>query len=76
MTKFLNVQELAGHLGISVWSVYSWLHQGLIPKVPGLGRTVRFDPDEIDRWLKGGGIGEARKKAAGRRNDMKPQDTV
>jgi excisionase family DNA binding protein len=46
----LNVHELSKELGISESGIYQWISQRKIPFVK-IGRTVRFDPEEISKWL-------------------------
>ena len=48
--KYLNVQELASHINVKVKTIYSWISLKEIPYFK-LGRLVRFEKDEIDRWL-------------------------
>ena len=54
--KFFTTADLANYLNVSQWTIYSWIHQQKIPKVPGLGRMIRFDPEVIEAWLKSGGV--------------------
>lgn len=49
--KYLGVEELATILSISKNTIYSWISQRKIPYIK-VGRLVRFDAKEIDRWLK------------------------
>ncbi|MHB8482025.1 MAG: helix-turn-helix domain-containing protein [Nitrospiria bacterium] len=48
--KYLRVQELPSHLNVKVKTIYSWISLKEIPHLK-LGRLVRFDKDEIDRWI-------------------------
>ena len=50
--KFLRVEELSAYMGTPVATLYTWTHQKKIPHLKG-GRSVRFDRDEINLWLKG-----------------------
>jgi predicted DNA-binding transcriptional regulator AlpA len=36
-----------------VQTLYTWRHQGTGPKAYRCGRHLRYDPDEIRRWLDG-----------------------
>jgi len=49
--RFMNVDELAAHLGISRHTIYWWVATRKVPHSK-LGKLVRFDQDEIDGWLK------------------------
>ena len=50
--KFLRVEELSAYMGTPVATLYTWTHQKKIPHLK-VGRSVRFDRDEINLWLKG-----------------------
>ena len=49
---FVNVDELAGWLGIEVVFVRRLIAERRIPFVK-IGRLVRFDPEEITAWIDG-----------------------
>jgi excisionase family DNA binding protein len=51
MDKLLNATQVAQLLGCSRASVFEWAAQGVIPSVRVGGRLVRFEPQEISRWL-------------------------
>ena len=46
----MDIHELANKLGVSVSGVYTWVSQEKIPFVK-IGRLVRFDANDIDKWL-------------------------
>ncbi|HFI0039284.1 TPA: helix-turn-helix domain-containing protein [Streptococcus suis] len=48
-SPFLNKQQACDHLRISNNTLDSWIKQGL--PVIRVGKTVRFDKSEINRWL-------------------------
>jgi excisionase family DNA binding protein len=48
----INVDELAGWLGIEVVFVRRLIAERRIPFVK-IGRLVRFDPEEITAWIDG-----------------------
>jgi excisionase family DNA binding protein len=48
--RFLNVEELAGWLGVEVGFVRRLIAERRIPFVK-IGRFVRFDPEEIAAWI-------------------------
>lgn len=50
MNKLMNVKEVAGVLGVQPSTIYQWTCQGYIPHKK-LGNLVRFDEDEIRKWL-------------------------
>ena len=48
-SPFLNKQQTCIYLGISNNTLDSWIQKGL-PKIR-IGKTVRFDKNEINRWM-------------------------
>lgn len=48
-SPFLNKQQACSYLGISNNTLDSWIQKGL-PTIR-IGKTVRFDKTEINRWL-------------------------
>lgn len=61
--KWLSVEEIADHLGISKETVYRWLEKGKIP-AHRVGKLWKFRPSEVDEWVVNGQAGE---------EDSKPQ---
>jgi predicted DNA-binding transcriptional regulator AlpA len=53
MTRELrDIEWLMQRLGIkSRNTIHTWVHRKLIPHVRIAPRMVRFDPDEIERWI-------------------------
>lgn len=50
--RLLTAREVAGHLGVATETVLRWHRSGRLPGGYRLATGVlRFDPDEIDRWL-------------------------
>ena len=47
----LSVKEVAELLQVSARTIYDWRYQGLGPPAIMIGRLVRYEPNEIDRWL-------------------------
>ncbi|HEL1580253.1 TPA: helix-turn-helix domain-containing protein [Streptococcus suis] len=48
-SPFLNKHQTCKYLGISNNTLDSWIRKGL--PVIRIGKTIRFDKDEISRWL-------------------------
>ncbi len=46
----IDAQQLATYLGISIETIYAWTSMKQIPYYK-VGRIVRFDLNEIDKWL-------------------------
>lgn len=55
--KWLSVEEIADHLGISKETVYRWLEKGKIP-AHRVGKLWKFRPSEVDEWVLKGQAGE------------------
>ena len=51
MKQYLDIATLAGRLQVKRSTLYAWAERGSIPHLK-LGRLLRFDPDEIETWLK------------------------
>ncbi len=51
-----RVRDVADRLDESIWVVYKWVQHQKIPhyRIPGGGNhdDIRFDPDDIERWIK------------------------
>lgn len=50
MKKLISIEQLSDHLNIPVATIYSWTSMKVIPFYK-IGRLVKFDEAEIDRWL-------------------------
>jgi len=48
--RLLTYQQLAEALQISAGTLRNWVSEGFVPHIK-LGRVVRFDPCEIERWI-------------------------
>ena len=49
--NWMTVKNLSDYLQLSEIALYKWVQQGKIPFVKA-GRVLRFDRENIDRWLK------------------------
>jgi excisionase family DNA binding protein len=56
MENLLSVVEAATRLGISKWTLISWMGKGRVPYVR-LGRRVLFDPQDLAAWVEGNKVG-------------------
>lgn len=52
--KLVNAKVVADRLGINYARVTELCRQKLIPHIR-LGRQLRFDMDEVERWVRSGG---------------------
>ncbi|MBI3552608.1 MAG: helix-turn-helix domain-containing protein [Elusimicrobia bacterium] len=64
--RILTVDELSDYLSTPVPTLYTWTHQRKIPHIK-LGRGLRFDRIEIDKWL------DARKVESAPRRELARQ---
>ena len=55
--KWLSVEEIAEHLGISKETVYRWLEKRRIP-AHRIGKLWKFRPSEVDDWVLNGQAGD------------------
>jgi excisionase family DNA binding protein len=55
MTTWLNLDELAQYLKTPKSTLYKLARDKRFP-AHKLGRSYRFDRDEVDSWIKGGGM--------------------
>ena len=52
--RWLSVEEIAAHLGVSKESIYRWLERKKIP-AHRIGRLWKFKVQEVDQWVIDGG---------------------
>jgi excisionase family DNA binding protein len=55
--RWLSVEEIAVHMGVSKETVYRWLERGKIP-AHRIGKLWKFKASEVDEWVKQGGATE------------------
>lgn len=51
--RYLTLNELADRLSVSPRVIYGLRYRGDGPPGVRVGRELRFDPADIDRWLDG-----------------------
>jgi len=51
LARALTVTELAELVGVPEKTVYRWRHRGEGPEPIRVGRFLRFDPNDVSRWL-------------------------
>lgn len=56
--RWLSVEEIAAHLGVSKESIYRWLESGKVP-AHRMGRLWKFKASEVDAWVVRGGASPA-----------------
>ena len=55
--RWLSVDEIAEHLGVSKDTVYAWIAKRSMP-AHKVGRLWKFQRVEVDSWVKAGGASE------------------
>lgn len=55
--RWLSVQEVAAHLGVSRETVYAWIKNKAMP-AHRVGRHWKFKKDEVDQWVRNDGAAE------------------
>jgi len=52
--RWLSVEEIAAHLGISKETIYRWIEREKVP-AHRVGRLWKFKTSEVDKWVMSGG---------------------
>lgn len=55
--RWLSVEEIAKHLGVSKETIYRWVEKQKIP-AHKVGRQWKFKATEVDRWVTEGGASD------------------
>jgi excisionase family DNA binding protein len=55
--RWLSINEITKHLGISNDTVYKWIDKYGMP-AHRMGRLWKFKKDEVDVWVKAGGAAD------------------
>ena len=63
-TRWLSVEEIAHHLGVSRDTVYSWINNRQMP-AHKVGRLWKFQTQEVDAWVRSGGAADKPVPATG-----------
>lgn len=51
--RWLSVEEISIHLGVSRETIYRWAEKGKIP-AHKVGRQWKFKVSEVDKWVTSG----------------------
>lgn len=63
--RWLSVEEIADHLGVSKDTVYAWISKKSMP-AHRVGRLWKFQKAEVDQWVKAGGASDEPESEQGR----------
>lgn len=55
--RWLSVQEIADHIGVSRDTIYRWIEEQKIP-AHKIGRLWKFKMGEVDAWVRDGKAAE------------------
>ena len=55
--RWLSVEEIADHLGVSKETIYRWVEKQKIP-AHKVGRQWKFKVSDVDKWVTDGGSTE------------------
>ena len=59
LSRWLSVEEIPHHLGVSRDTVYSWISNRQMP-AHKIGRLWKFQVAEVDAWVRSGGASDCR----------------
>jgi excisionase family DNA binding protein len=51
MPELLTIKQAAAHLNVPVATLRWWRAEGTGPPAVKLGRHLRYDKEEVDRWV-------------------------
>ena len=71
LPHLIDVATLAEHLGLTERTIRRKVAQGEIPHYK-IGNSIRFDPDEIEAWLKACRVAAHISSTAGAENGTRP----
>lgn len=59
--RWLNLEEISKHLGVSKDTIRAWIRKDTIPHHK-VGRQYKFRVSEVDAWIESGESADADKK--------------
>ena len=62
MERWLGLEEIANHLGVSKETIRLWIRKGTIPNHK-VGRQYKFLASEVNAWVKSGKSANADKQS-------------
>lgn len=55
--RWLSINEICNHLGVSKDTIYKWIEKYDMP-AHRMGRLWKFQKIEVDKWVKAGGAAQ------------------
>lgn len=52
MTRFINLHQLKGKIGMGSTKIYAMIAEGQFPRQIKIGRASRWDEEAVDQWMK------------------------
>lgn len=49
--RLVGYKQVSRRLGVKMGTLYAWVQAGRIPHIRLGPRSVRFDPDAVERWI-------------------------
>jgi predicted DNA-binding transcriptional regulator AlpA len=49
--RLWTTDDVSAFLGVPIYTLWHWSHMGTGPRVFKVGRHLRYDPDDVRRWL-------------------------
>ena len=59
--RWLSLEEISNHLGVSKDTIRAWIKKGTIPNHK-VGRLYKFRVSEVDEWIESGDSADADKQ--------------
>jgi excisionase family DNA binding protein len=50
-SRLWTVRDVADYLGVPVRTLYDWLCRDYGPRARKVGRYLRYEPSEVQRWF-------------------------
>jgi excisionase family DNA binding protein len=69
--RWLSVDEIGKHLGVSSDTVYRWIDKHAMP-AHRMGRLWKFKKNQVDAWVEAGGAAEP--SGAGKSHNLNDKD--
>jgi excisionase family DNA binding protein len=60
--KLIGYKEIAEMMGMPIGTIYAWVCRKEIPHIRISAKLVRFDLDEIQKWIEEKRVSEEKKK--------------